>query len=83
MSDDVTIDGFTRSTFTHGGYERPVYSGGSGPAVIVIHEVPGLHPGVVSFGRRVVERGFHVRMPSLYQERRSLRNEAVNLSAFQ
>lgn len=66
MSDDVTIDGFTRSTFSHGGYERPVYSGGSGPAVIVIHEVPGLHPGVVSFGHRVVEHGFHVRMPSLF-----------------
>jgi dienelactone hydrolase len=66
MSDDVTIDGFSRSTFAHGGYERPVYAGGTGPAVIVIHEVPGLHPGVVSFGRRVVERGFHVRMPSLF-----------------
>jgi len=66
MSDDVTIDGFSRSTFTHGSYERPVYSAGAGPAVIVIHEVPGLHPGVVSFGRRVVERGYHVRMPSLF-----------------
>ncbi len=66
MSDEVTIDGFTRSTFTSGGFVRPVYSGGSGPAVIVIHEVPGLHPGVVDFGRRVVDRGYHVRMPSLF-----------------
>ena len=76
MSDDVTIDGFTRSTFSHGGYERPVYSGGAGPAVIVIHEVPGLHPGVVAFGRRVVERGFHVRMPSLF----GTPNQAVSAS---
>jgi dienelactone hydrolase len=65
MPDDH-LDGFTRSTFAHGGVERPVYSGGTGPAVIVIHEVPGLHPGVVDFGRRVVERGYHVRMPSLF-----------------
>jgi dienelactone hydrolase len=66
MPDDQPLDGFTRSTFAHRGIERPVYSGGTGPAVIVIHEVPGLHPGVVDFGRRVVERGYHVRMPSLF-----------------
>jgi dienelactone hydrolase len=63
---DVAIDGFTRSTFAHDGYERPVYSAGTGPAVIVVHEAPGLHPGVIDFGRRVVARGFHVRMPSLF-----------------
>ena len=63
---DVAIDGFTRSTFVHDGYERPVYSAGTGPAVIVVHEAPGLHPGVIDFGRRVVARGFHVRMPSLF-----------------
>jgi dienelactone hydrolase len=62
----VAIDGFTRSTFVHEGYERPVYAAGTGPAVIVIHEVPGLHPGVIAFGRRVLARGFHVRMPSLF-----------------
>ncbi len=66
MPDDQLLAGFARSTFSHGGVERPVYSGGTGPAVIVIHEVPGLHPGVVDFGRRVVERGYHVRMPSLF-----------------
>ncbi len=66
MPDDQPLEGFTRSTFTHAGIERPVYSGGTGPAVIVIHEVPGLHPGVVDFGRRVVARGYHVRMPSLF-----------------
>ena len=58
------IDGFARSSFEHDGYERPVYAAGTGPAVIVIHEMPGLHPGVIDFGRRVVDRGFHVRMPS-------------------
>ena len=63
---DVELDGFTRSTFAHDRYERAVYSAGTGPAVIVIHEMPGLHPGVIDFGRRVVERGFHVRMPSLF-----------------
>ena len=60
------LDGFTRSTFTHDGEARPVYAAGTGPAVIVIHEMPGLHPGVIDFARRVVARGYHVRMPSLF-----------------
>ena len=64
MSD--ALEGFTATDFTHEGFTRAVYAGGTGPAVIIIHEVPGLHPGVVDFGRRVVDRGFHVRMPSLF-----------------
>ncbi len=66
MPDDDALDGWTRTTFAHDGYERAVYAAGEGPAVIVIHEMPGLHPGVIDFGRRVVDRGFHVRMPSLF-----------------
>jgi dienelactone hydrolase len=64
--DDIELDGFTRSEFSHDGRTRDVYRAGSGPAVIVIHEVPGLHPGVIAFGRRVVDRGFRVCMPSLF-----------------
>jgi dienelactone hydrolase len=32
----------------------------------VIHEVPGLHPEVIAFGRRVADAGFTVFMPSLF-----------------
>ena len=62
----AALDGFTESTFTHDGTSRQVFAAGEGPAVIVIHEVPGLHPGVVDFARRIVARGHHVRMPSLF-----------------
>jgi dienelactone hydrolase len=62
----TALEGFTESSFAHDGVTRPVFSAGTGPAVIVIAEMPGLHPGVIDFGRRVVERGFHVRMPSLF-----------------
>jgi dienelactone hydrolase len=62
----VELPGFTESTFTYDGVTRPVYAGGDGPAVIVIHEMPGLHPQVVDFARRVVDAGFSVRMPSLF-----------------
>ena len=64
----MTLSDFTTTDFTHDGVTRPVYAAGTGPAVIVIHEMPGLTPTVAAFGRRVVEAGFHVRMPSLFGE---------------
>jgi dienelactone hydrolase len=60
------LGGFAESTFTHDGLSRQVFRAGRGPAVIVIHEVPGLHPEVIAFGRRVVDAGFTVYMPSLF-----------------
>ena len=62
------LDGFAEGTFTHDATTRTVYSAGTGPAVIVIHEMPGLTPQVAAFGQRVVDAGFHVRMPSLFGE---------------
>lgn len=53
---------------TYEGVTRTVYRGGSGPAVIVIHEIPGLHPGVVAFGRRLIAAGMTVYFPSLFGE---------------
>src|SRR5687767_15178257 len=60
------IVGFERYDATYEGKTREVYRAGSGPAVIVMHEIPNLHPGVIEFGRRVVEAGFTVYMPSLF-----------------
>jgi dienelactone hydrolase len=62
----VEFDGFTRSSETYAGFTHDVYRAGTGPAVIVIHELPGLYPGVVNFARRVVRAGFTVVMPSLF-----------------
>lgn len=62
------LDAFTESSFTHDGMTRLVFSAGSGPAVIVIHEVPGITPLVAQFAQRVVDAGFSVRMPSLFGE---------------
>lgn len=54
--------------FTSGPWTRPVYQRGSGPAVIIIHEIPGLHPLVVRFADRVAEAGMTVYLPSLFGE---------------
>jgi dienelactone hydrolase len=55
-----SVDDFTSADMTH-----PVYRKGDGPAVIVIHEVPGITPTVARFATEVVDAGFTVFLPSL------------------
>ncbi|TNF34044.1 MAG: dienelactone hydrolase [Deltaproteobacteria bacterium] len=65
MTKSPPIAGFDVAPFTHDGFTTPVYWGGAGPAVVVIHEIPGITPAVADFARRVVAEGFTVAMPSL------------------
>ena len=60
------LAGFDRAEFVHDGITHHYYRAGSGPAVIVIHEIPGMHPGVVAFARRVIDAGFTTYLPSLF-----------------
>jgi dienelactone hydrolase len=60
------LDGFTTSTFTALGIERTVFRAGTGPAVLVITEVPGITPPVAAFGRRVAEAGLTAVLPSMF-----------------
>jgi dienelactone hydrolase len=62
------LAGFDRAEFRHDGITHHYYRAGTGPAVIVMHEVPGLHPGVVAFARRVIDVGFSAYLPSLFGE---------------
>jgi dienelactone hydrolase len=64
---DVLKD-YTKFDFNDGRWTRPVFRRGQGPAVIVIHEMPGLHPLVVRFGDRVAAAGMTVFLPSLFGE---------------
>ena len=57
---------FTTFPFTHAGRERTVYRKGKGPAVIIMHEVPGISAEVARFARKVVDAGFTVFMPRLF-----------------
>ena len=45
---------------------HPTYRRGTGPGVIVIHEIPGITPEVVAFAEDVVATGFTVVMPVLF-----------------
>lgn len=61
-----TLDGFAAFQFSHAARERTVYRMGEGPAVIVMHEVPGVSAEVIRFARKVVDAGFTVFMPHLF-----------------
>lgn len=60
------LSAFTKDSSTHEGVTRDVYRVGSGPAVIVIAEVPGITPKVAAFGRRVAAIGCTAVLPSLF-----------------
>ena len=64
MTTDV-LDGWERSSFTAAGLTRDTYRRGTGPGVIVVHEIPGITPLVARFADEVVDAGFTVVMPSL------------------
>ena len=63
MSDLI---GWTRGSHTAGGATHDTYRKGSGPGVVLVHEIPGITPEVVTFADDVVARGYTVVMPHLF-----------------
>ena len=59
---------WTRAGFSHGGRTFPVYRKGTGPGVVIVHEIPGITPAVLAFAEEVVGAGFTVVLPSLFGE---------------
>ncbi|MGD9702264.1 MAG: dienelactone hydrolase family protein [Acidimicrobiia bacterium] len=57
---------FGAESFTHEGSTRRVFRKGTGPAVLVITEMPGISPMVLGFADRVVALGCTVILPDLF-----------------
>ena len=60
------LDGFTVSPVTFDGVSRDVYRRGTGPGVVVMHEIPGITPTVARFARSVADAGFTVLAPNMF-----------------
>ena len=60
------LDGWARTELAFDGITHPTYRRGAGPGVIVVHELPGITPEVVTFAQEVVDAGFTVVMPNLF-----------------
>lgn len=67
---------FATFHFTHARRGRTVYRKGEGPAVVVMHEVPGISAEVARFARKVADAGFTVFMPHLFGPIGKKTNEA-------
>lgn len=63
---DDPLDDFTVRQISLLGVTKRVYVTGTGPAVIVMTEMPGISPHVARFARWVRDAGFTVYMPHLF-----------------
>jgi dienelactone hydrolase len=66
VNDDDPLDDFNPREVTLDGVTKVVHVAGTGPAVIVMTEMPGISPHVARFSRWVRDAGFTVYMPSLF-----------------
>src|SRR6185312_10083152 len=65
---EADLTGWTVAPFSAAGYTHDVYRKGEGPGVVLIPEMPGIHPGVLALGNHLVDNGFTVAIPSLFGE---------------
>ena len=62
----MTLADFTAFHFSDEGRTFKVYKKGSGPGVLVMSEMPGISPAMVTFADRVISKGYTVWMPHLF-----------------
>lgn len=66
LNRDDDLADFKRREVRALGQPKTVYVSGSGPAVVIMAEMPGISPHVARFARWVRDAGFTVYMPSLF-----------------
>jgi dienelactone hydrolase len=54
------LDGWDREEFTASGITHQVWRAGTGPGVVLIHEIPGITPTVARLANEIVAAGFRV-----------------------
>ena len=60
------LDTWTHGSHTADGRTHDTYRKGTGPGVIIIHEIPGMTPDVIAFAEEVVDAGHTVVMPHFF-----------------
>ncbi|MEO9180155.1 MAG: dienelactone hydrolase family protein [Acidimicrobiales bacterium] len=67
MTESNVLEGFQSDSFTSStSHGHNLYRLGSGPAVIIVHEIPGITPLVAAFARRVAHSGLTAVLPDLF-----------------
>jgi dienelactone hydrolase len=62
----MSIDQFQQFTHSTEKITHPVFYAGEGPAIIIIHELPGMVKECIHFAERLIGEGFSVYMPLLF-----------------
>ena len=62
------LDDYEATSFEYDGLSRPLYLRGTGPGIVLMHEIPGIYPPVIEFADRLVGAGYRVYMPELLGE---------------
>lgn len=83
LKEDDPLEDFAQREITFDGIAKRVYVAGSGPAVIVMAEMPGISPHVARFARWVRDAGFTVYMPSLFGRDGAVPGAEEGLAVFQ
>ncbi len=83
LTKDDPLDDFRHPSITLDGVTKTVHVAGTGPAVIVMTEMPGISPHVARFARWVRDAGFTVYMPSLFGRDGAVPNAAEGAAVFQ
>jgi dienelactone hydrolase len=83
LFEDDRLEDFKPREITLDGTTKVVHVAGSGPAVIVMAEMPGISPHVARFARWVRNAGFTVYMPSLFGRDGAVPNEEEGIAVFQ
>jgi dienelactone hydrolase len=65
MAASDLLQGWDSEEFTAAGITHQVWKTGSGPGVVLIHEIPGITPTVARLANEVVAAGFRVVLPLL------------------
>jgi len=83
MQQDDALEDFSTREIKLNDVAKLVYVTGTGPAVIVMTEMPGISPHVARFSRWVRDAGFTVYMPSLFGRDGALTSAEEGAAIFQ
>ncbi len=81
LNQSDSLDDFQARTITLQVKTKKVYVAGSGPAVVVMTEMPGISPHVARFARWVRDAGFTVYMPHLFGDDGAVPNALSTVTA--
>jgi dienelactone hydrolase len=76
------IENYQKMQFDASGICHEVYFNGSGPPVVLMHEIPGMTVGCLRVSQRIIDAGFSVYLPLFFgkpERSRTIRNLAYTI----